>query len=463
MPVPMGRIDRHELSRRVAPLLLVAALASAAWAWRRGAERPQPDLYPFMKRAWPGATYSPRPGGFDVSRGGRVIGHAALGTASGYGGPLTVAIGVDGDGRIRRAAILSYGDTPALMRAAPRFLRSLLGRSARDGFEAGRDFDAVSGATFSSRGLARAAQAGLLGLAESGEGRGAARSRIAPGAPELCLVALFGASLVGRNRPRVPPRVRRALRLGVLVASLATLGVLFVRPWVIAFPIRLISGDWPDWHAHLYWYLLLGALLLAFSRSGRGVYCPWVCPFGAAQDVVGLPFRAHRRRLPQALLFTWTKRILLWLAVVLGLLYRSPGAASYEVFASFFRLTGTGFQLAILAVVLAAALFFHRPFCHWACPVDAHERLIGAARARLLRRARPAALRARRPLRLPVAPARPATPVFRRLRNGLLTLAGLVCVLLVLGHWHERFAAGAAAGEENLMGRTFVSQPAPER
>ncbi|MFN8093402.1 MAG: FMN-binding protein [Vicinamibacteria bacterium] len=456
----MGRIDWHELSRRVAPLLLVAALASAAWAWRRGAERPQPDLYPFMKRAWPGATYSPRPGGgFAVSRGGRAIGHAALGTASGYGGPLTVAIGADADGRIRSAAILSYGDTPALMRDAPRFLRSLLGRSARDGFEAGRDFDAVSGATFSSRGLARAAQSGLLAVAESGDARGAARSGIAFGAPELCLVALFGASLVGRNRPGVPPRVRRALRLGVLVASLATLGVLFVRPWVIAFPIRLVSFDWPDWHAHLYWYLLLGALLLAFSRSGRGVYCPWVCPFGAAQDAVGLAFRAHRRRLPHAVLFTWTKRVLLWLAVVLGLLYRSPGAASYEVFASFFRLTGTGFQLGILAVVLAVAPFFRRPFCHWACPVDAQERLLGGVRARLFRRARPGAAGARRPVRVAVASARPPAPVFRRLRNGLLTLAGLVCALLVLGHWHERFAGGAVTGEENLMGRTFVSQP----
>ena len=160
--------------------------------------------------------------------------------------------------------------------------------------------------------------------------------------------------------------------------SLATIGFLWNRPWTIAFPTRLLSGDWPSWTTHLYWYVLLAGTLLAFDRTGKSPYCPWVCPFGAAQDVIGLAGGARRRRTPSALLFTWVKRGLLWLAVLLGLLYRSPGATSYEVFAAFFRLSGTGFQYAILGFVLVTAVFVSRPFCSWVCPVDATER---AARA----------------------------------------------------------------------------------
>jgi uncharacterized protein with FMN-binding domain len=454
----MSRIDWHELTRRAGPLLLVVALATWAWAWRRGAERPAPDLYPFLKRAWPGASYAALPGGgFQVKRAGSTIGSAAAGTASGYGGPLTVAVGADADGRLRSVAILEYGDTPALMKGAPAYLRSMLGRGADDGFEPGRDFDAVTGATYSSRGLAQATRMGLLAAVERGASRDASRSRIAFGAPELCLLALVAAGALGRNRASLSRRVRKALRIGTLAASLATSGFLFYRPWTIAFPIRLLAGDWPDWRSHLYWYLLLASLLVAFSRTGRNAYCPWICPFGAAQDVVGLPFRARVRRVPHALLFAWVKGVLLWLAVLLGLLYRNPGAASYEVFASFFRLTGTGFQLAILAIVLAAALSFSRPFCHWVCPVDTTERLARAVRVRALRLLGRGEPRARRPIRLAVVPVRPHTPVFRRLRNALLTLAGLACALLVLGHWRERLAPGSGAAEDGLMGRTFVS------
>jgi hypothetical protein len=454
----MRRIDWHEMSRRAGPAFLAIAVASGAWAWRRGSQRPEPDLYPFMQRAWPRASYEALPGGgFEVRRAGRPVGYAALGTASGYGGPLTVAVGASADGRIRDLAILEYGDTPHLMKDARALLRALLGRGPEDGFEPGRDFDAVSGATYSSRGLALAAQDGLRAVAERGLPRARAGGRVDFGAPELCLIALVAAGAVGRNRPRLSPRARTALRLATLGFSLATIGFLFNRPWAIAFPLRLVAGDWPDWRTHLYWYLLLGSLLVAFSRTGRNAYCPWVCPFGAAQDVVGLPFRARARRIPHALLFTWVKRVLLWLAVVLGLLYRSPGAASYEVFAAFFRLTGTGFQLAILALVLAAALFFSRPFCSWICPVDTTEQLARLLRVRAWRLFGRGEPRARRPVFLPVVPDRPPVPVFRRLRNGLLTVVGLFCALLVFGHWHDRLGVRGGAVEENLLGRTFVS------
>jgi len=55
------------------------------------------------------------------------------------------------------------------------------------------------------------------------------------------------------------------------------------------------------------------------------------------------------------------------------------------------------------------------------------------------------------------AETRPPVPVFRRLRNGVLTATGLLCALLVLGHLQERFAAQARGAQEGLLGATFVS------
>jgi NosR/NirI family nitrous oxide reductase transcriptional regulator len=460
------RIDWHELSRRAGPPFLAFLVLTWAWAWRAGATRPEPDLDPFLKRAWPGAQYAPLPGGvLEVRRGGQTVGYAAYGTASGYSSPLTVAIGTSPEGRIRSAAILEYGDTPDLMRGATRLLGALLDKGPADAFEVGRDVDAVTGATFSSSGLALAAREAARTVAERGMARStAARARVQLGAPEGVLVLLLAVGALGRNRPSLGPRTRKILRAGTLLASLATIGFLWNRPWVIAYPTRLLAGDWPSWTTHLYWYILLGSLLLAFSRTGKNAYCPWICPFGAAQDVIGLVGGARKRRMPRALLFTWVKRILLCLAVLLGLLYRAPGAVSYEVFAAFFRLSGTGFQFAILGIVLVTAVFVSRPFCQWVCPVDTTEQVARYVRVRGLRLlGREAGLpRPRRPILLTTATAvRPPLPVFRRLRNGVLTAAGLLCALLVLGHFHERLSAQGRGAQAGLLGRTFVTADTP--
>jgi uncharacterized protein with FMN-binding domain len=454
------RIDWHELSRRAGVPFLVFALVTWAVAWHLGARRPAPDLYPFLKKSWPGADFVPlATGGFEVKRQGSVVGYATSGTEAGYSGPITVAVGLTPDGRLRSLAILEYRDTPDLMTRVQRLLRSLLGKPHSDAFEVGRDVDAISGATFSSRGLVHASMGAAQAIAERGMPRARAREPIAFGGPEVALVALLVVSAVGRNRPRLGGKTRKALRAGTLLGSLVTIGFLYNRPWVIAFPIRLASGDFPPWRSHFYWYLLFGWLLLAFSRSGKNPYCPWVCPFGAAQDVVGLLGGARHRRMPSALLFVWIKRGLLWLAVLLGLLYRSPGAASFEVFAACFRLRGTSFQLAILVFTVLVGIFVSRPFCNWVCPVDTTEQVARYVRVRLLRLAgRHPATRERRPIMLPMARETTGTEdPLRRLRNGALTAAGLLCALLVLGHFYTGFSSASQGVQENLMSDTFVS------
>ncbi len=328
-----------------------------------------------------------------------------------------------------------------------------------DPFRVGADVDAVSGATFSSRGLALAALAGARRIAERVPPAARGDGALELGGPELALAALLVLSLLGRGHTRAGARARRGLRSAALLLGLATLGLLFAQPWVIAFPARLLAADIPSWRTHVYWYGLLAVTLLSFDRTGKSPYCPWLCPFGAAQDLLGLATGAHRRRLRSVALFAWVKRLLLWLAVLLGLLFHSPGGASYEIFATLFRWTGTYWQFAVLFFVAGAALLARRPFCHWACPVDAVEQALRPARRALMARA---GLRPR--VALPLAPA---TPVTRRLdeierfRGRALAAVGLLCAGLLLGHLAERFSAQAAVGRESLLSETFTTRARP--
>jgi hypothetical protein len=100
------------------------------------------------------------------------------------------------------------------------------------------------------------------------------------------------------------------------------------------------------------------------------------------------------------------------------------------------------------------------------CPVDTTEHIARYVRTRALRLVgREAGLpRPRRPVLLSADPeARPPVPVFRRLRNGLLTAAGLLCALLVIGHFHERLSSHGRVNPEGLLGATFVSTDSRNR
>jgi uncharacterized protein with FMN-binding domain len=454
MPGPAVRRFR----RFAVPAFWLLAFASWGIVGYRAAQRPQPDLFPFLKRAWPGARYDALGDGrFEVRRDGVVVGYATTGTDYGYGGSMTLAVGATPDGRVHSLAVLEYRDTPDLLKRAQALLGSLVGKPASDPFRVGEDVDAVSGATFSSRGLTNAARAGARRIAERATTSGSPNAHIELGAPEAALLVLALLAATGRNRPSLPPRVRGALKWSVRLGSLALLGVAFDLAWVIAFPVRLLTGDWPPWQVHLYWYTLLAVVLLSFSRAGKSPYCPWLCPFGAAQDVVGLVGGARRRRPHHAALFAWIKRLLLAGAVLVALALGSPGAGSYEVFGTLFRWTGSPWQFAALFFTALVAVFVRRPYCHWVCPVDTVEQALRPLRRRLVG---PASARGRRLLPLPLAAdtaSGPRVDALERFRWRLVTAIGLFVALLTVGHLGERVAVQTVRAQENLMGQTFVT------
>jgi hypothetical protein len=59
---------------------------------------------------------------------------------------------------------------------------------------------------------------------------------------------------------------------------------------------------------------------------------------------------------------------------------------------------------------------------------------------------------------LPMASVTEGAPdPLRRVRNLALSAIGLLCAMLVLGHFYAGFSGASLGAQENLMGDTFVS------
>lgn len=353
-------------------------------AWIVGASRKSMDPGPFLREALPGAVvFEPAGAGIYAGRNpgdsrNPTVGYVTVGRASGYGGPMRVAVGVDMEGRVRGLAIIDHKETaPFLDKVKARnYPGALIGKSFADAFAPNNDVDAVSGATASLTALLTSVRRGLHRVAAD-----VLRLPVEPeaatpfqfGFPEVLLITLFALGFLACSRSlNGKPKMRASLRWGTRLTGLVFVGFVLSAPLSIANVNSFLSGYWPEWRSHTYWYLLMAGVLLPLVFADKDVYCQTICPFGATQDVLKV-MGGPRHRLPAKhhVRLMWLQRGLAWAAILLALLYRDPGRFNYEVFGSLFRLTGTMMQLSLLAVVLVVSLFYTRPWCSYLCPLRA--------------------------------------------------------------------------------------------
>ena len=381
-PVSEARRRRQIARRRLAAATL--ALIAAAWVAgffynRREVAGSVADVLPGAARVEPCGDafvgYGPDPD--------QIVGYAAVGRARGYGGPIKVLVGIDPDGKVLGLDVLEHGESPAFFRLlrARGFLDTFVGRTVGEPLLVGEDLDAVSGATLTAEGVAAGVRRSLRASAADGLRMPLPpeRSRVKFGPPEITLILLFAFGYLGR---RVPDRRRRrTLRRASLLVGLLTLGFLFAAPLTLAHVVALIGGHWPDWHNYVYWYLLIGGVLVFTVLEGGNPYCGWLCPFGAYQECLGTLAGAgslRPRKLHHAL--AWMRRGLALAAIVLGLVLRRPGAVSYEPFGALFGFVGDALQWGLLLLVTAVGLLLFRPFCEYLCPVRPSIEFIAAGR-----------------------------------------------------------------------------------
>jgi NosR/NirI family transcriptional regulator, nitrous oxide reductase regulator len=191
-------------------------------------------------------------------------------------------------------------------------------------------------------------------------------------------------------------RVYQALRIGFLLFTLVWLGwiagaqlsIVNVFAWLHA----LVDGNGAAvLLSDPLLCVLLAFVLVSFVIWGRGVFCGWLCPFGALQEllaklarVVSIPqwspsYRAHRLLWP----LKYVSLAVLAIATLYGLQTMAV-AAEIEPFKTVIslRMDRTWPFVLYALLILATGLFVERAFCRFLCPLGAAMAIGGKLRLR---------------------------------------------------------------------------------
>ncbi|MBN2046193.1 MAG: 4Fe-4S binding protein [Anaerolineales bacterium] len=357
-----------------------------------GARLSNSDVFPSLQEAFPEADR------FEAKSNGsvyqailndadEVVGYVAIATANGYGGPMKVAVAVDLDGNITGMAIIQHRETPSWYRKVSEngFIQSFFGKSYQDPFQLGEDVDGVSSATYTSQAIAESALEGSRRIAANQLGLDippTPKPKIKFGIPEIALIALFGVGYFGHQRKY---KYKKQLRWASLLVGMIVLGFMYNKPLTLSMVNQVLLSYWPQWQSNIYWYLMIGGIIFVFTVDNKNPYCQWFCPFGAAQECIGLIGGAKVYSPGQYRnFFTWLRRGVVWFAILVAMLFRSPGLTSYEIFGTLFALVGSNLQFSLLGIVLIASLFIKRPWCAYLCPIGPLDEFIRMVRKWIL-------------------------------------------------------------------------------
>jgi hypothetical protein len=325
-----------------------------------------------------------------AGEGSEMRSYYTIGRAQGWGGPLSLALLIDGEGQIRRVLVLDHNETlPFFYRLEKkRFFQQFESKHVTDPLWPGEDVDTVTQATVSSEAFTEAVRQGSHAVGREVFGL---EIRERPpqwriGWEEGFLVLLFIAAYISMKSGF------RVLRYLVMAASFFFLGFHLNVSLSIAHYGGLLLGFVPRVITNpLWWILVCGALLTAFFFK-RNLYCHALCPFGSLQE---LNSRISGSNLPIAKCLVPAAKalpyFLTWLALLLVFVKSNPTSGTFEPFPTLFSLEGMEIQWLILAAVILGSLFMKRFFCRFFCPVGIVFGLVVRAGCHLaeLRKERP--------------------------------------------------------------------------
>ncbi len=323
--------------------------------------------------------------------GGFVFGTGALADGVyGYGGAVVMAVYVGPDGTLRDLRIVQSHETPAYVESLHGWLQGLPGQNVFRPTDLER-VDALSGATVTSEAILgslrqagpRFAQTALKIKAETAAP--APRRRLDP--QFACLLVLLVVGIVLRYLPHV--WVRRGMLLVTLVLTGFVWNLQYCSQQVMGLLSLNLPGNWLSGS-----FLLVLVVPITVLLVGN-VYCGYVCPFGAAQELVGdlRPRKLDTDPMKSAWRYgRAVKCLLLTLVVVLFGLTRDYSVLAADPLLTVFSPLGDQWALWLASGLLVLSFFFRRFWCRNLCPAGAFLALLGAARilGRLMPRTGPA-------------------------------------------------------------------------
>ena len=298
---------------------------------------------------------------------------AVAGDVRGYGGPVNLLIAVDEAGTLRGARHVESKETPSYIADIDRWLGGLAGQSLAVAPLTLDRVDALSGATLSSRAALEAISRTARAAGQTAFGRafGATPPPRPPPweqpavvATAVLLLAFFPVWRSGRDTPR-------------LLYQLAVLGVLGLwlnTPLTEVDLINLSLGQVAGLTENPLRWLLIGFAALTTVLLGP-VWCGYVCPFGALQELLGrigrrLGLRAYPDR-PVETRVRFLKYLLLTAVLLAAWWTGESRHAAFDPMQHVFAGRLAGWLGVIAVVTLLAALVYYRFWCRYFCPVGA--------------------------------------------------------------------------------------------
>lgn len=333
----------------------------------------------------------------------------ALNSSYGFAGPIGVLVYINTTGTIEGARLWSIMDyetvqvegsyswyTSPVLHA---YLDSFVNRSVFQPLQVGKDVQGITGATYTSTGVASGIRVGGRAVVEDFQH---STGQPGPGQISLLIAALgsmdprsaliivlflglFAGALlsfwVGRDWAKYTVLIASIVFLGLYAGKMVSIG---------DFPIFL-TGYFPLLSINPFWYLLYGGVLLTSLMWGR-IYCGYLCPFGAVTELLNV-ISPIKLRMPQAIhrRLVYVKYIILVITVVLTFaIVRgiATGSSFFDVepFSTLFFSAGGAVAFGFLGAVLVASALFSRFYCGYICPAGAALAILGRLRIREIRR-----------------------------------------------------------------------------
>ncbi|MFH1883267.1 MAG: 4Fe-4S binding protein, partial [Planctomycetota bacterium] len=315
----------------------------------------------------------------------------------GFGGKMNLAIYVDDPGgKLINFHIIRSNETPAYLELLSKWRSSL---NERQLFQPGpfADVHAVTGATISSEAILSALQTSghrfatqILGrTVEAGPKEKTHRAAYLPDNHGIYLISAFVLALI------VIYRGGFWSRLAVLLFNLVLGGIILNTQYSSEQIATLLSVHTPALKLTGAFLLVIGVPLLVIIFGN--IYCGYICPFGAAQELLGyvLPGRFKQPIQAEAMRKArFVKYVVLLVVIIVFFLSRNRTTLAADPLISIFNPTTLGFdrypllagrfsiydfQSAILltvVTVLIGSIFYGRFWCRYLCPAGAFLSLL---------------------------------------------------------------------------------------
>ena len=280
----------------------------------------------------------------------------------GYASWLPIVIGIDNDNRIAGLFLQKNSETPGFVKRLEKegFFASWNGVIASEALSL--PVDAVSRATMTSRATIDSFRLRLAKFLELEEIRN--RLDYKELATEVLAWLFLTAAFAGCFFAAKLSRFRKLYLGAAILIPGFLLGRFFSFELLNAW---LINGI--PYRSQLYLVTVVFLAVVIPLVSGRSWYCTWFCPYGAAQELIGL---TCTKKLSPSGRFAWLLRYLrpsfLALIVLALLAGVSVNLSNVEPFSAFLLDSATTPVLALALMFLLLSIVIRRPWCTYLCP-----------------------------------------------------------------------------------------------